>query len=192
MTTHRLVGVRGDAQGFLQAAAVLVHAQGEVSVAFVHGCHPLLDLPGVTVTLLAETVSQLDQQLHALLSLLKNRGRQRVLHAHTQAYTQSYAVCVCESNLGCDVEVFMLLQQLLRVVDTRAGGGVCGQVKLASVMNPLQSLKHAGYTCCQIALPHRAASCSAIFISLAALVQHHSVCCVSFTCLALRSNTTYC
>lgn len=47
---------------------------------------------------------------------------------------------MCEANLGCDVEVLMLLQQFLCVVDTRAGGGVCGQVKLSSVMDPLQSL----------------------------------------------------
>lgn len=57
-------------------------------------------------------------------------------------------VCVCDANLGCNVEVLMLLQQLLCVVDTRASRGVCGQVKLPSVMNPLQSLqthKHTDY-----------------------------------------------
>ena len=84
-STHRLVGVRGDAQSFLQAAAVLVHAQREVSVAFVHSRHPFLDLPGVTVAFLAEAVRQLDQQLHALLSLLQERRRSVT---HTRAYTQ--------------------------------------------------------------------------------------------------------
>lgn len=60
MSTYCLVRVRGDTQGFLQAAAVLVHAQGEVSVAFVHGCYPFLDITGMTVTFFTEAVSQLD------------------------------------------------------------------------------------------------------------------------------------
>lgn len=142
MTTHCLVGVRGDAQGFLQAAAVLVHAQGEVSVAFVHSCHPFLNLPSVTVALLAEAVGELDQQLYTLLSLL--RERRRALYAHTYNHVLDRVcvrVCVCEANLGSYVEVLVLLQQLLCVVDARASGGVCGQVKLPSVVNPLQSLK---------------------------------------------------
>lgn len=42
--------------------------------------------------------------------------------------------------LGCNVEVLMLLQQLLGVVDAGACGRVCGQVELASVMDPLKSL----------------------------------------------------
>lgn len=140
MTTHCLVGVRGDAQGFLQAAAVLVHPQGEVSVAFVHSCHPFLNLASVTVALLAEAVGELDQQLYTLLSLL--RERRRALYAHTDNHMlEGVCVCVCAANLGSNVEVLVLLQQLLRVVDARASGGVCGQVKLPSVMNPLQSLK---------------------------------------------------
>lgn len=80
MNTYCLVRVRGDAQGLLQAAAVLVHAQGEVSVAFVHSRHPFLDLSSVTVAFLAEAISQLDQQLYTLLSLLKERRRE--LYAH--------------------------------------------------------------------------------------------------------------
>lgn len=43
--------------------------------------------------------------------------------------------------LGCDVEVFMLLQKLLCVVDAGACGGMCGQVELTSIMDPLQSLE---------------------------------------------------
>jgi len=85
VSTYRLVRVGGDAECFLQAAAVLVHAQREVSVALVHGRHPFLDLAGVTVALLAEAVSQLDQKLHALLGLLEER-RKRVLYV---------CVCVC-------------------------------------------------------------------------------------------------
>lgn len=98
MTTYCLVGVRGDAQGFLQAAAVLVHAQGEVSVAFVHSRHPFLDLPSVTVAFLAEAVSQLDQQLHTLLSLLKGDW-ERECYMHTRTHTHKHThsdklVCV--------------------------------------------------------------------------------------------------
>lgn len=48
---------------------------------------------------------------------------------------------VTETNLGCDVEVLVLLQQLLRVVNAGTSGSVCGQIKLPSVMNPLQSLR---------------------------------------------------
>lgn len=48
---------------------------------------------------------------------------------------------VTEANLGCDVEVLVLLQQLLRVVDAGTSGSVCGQIKLPGVMNPLQSLR---------------------------------------------------
>ena len=72
------------------------------------------------------------------------------IHKRTHSYM---LVCVCDANLGCDVEVLMLFQQLLCVVDTRASGGVCGQVKLPSVMNPFQSLKthkHTRHTYCQI------------------------------------------
>lgn len=95
MSTYCLVRVRGDAQGFLQAAAILVHAQGEVTIAFVHSCHPFFDLPSMTVAFLAEAVSQLDQQLHALFSLLKGSGEKRVL-MHTHKRTRSYMlVCVC-------------------------------------------------------------------------------------------------
>lgn len=83
VTTYRLVGVRGDAQGFLQAAAVLVHAQGEVSVAFVHSRHPFFNLPSVTVALLAEAVGELDQQFYALLSLLQGKS---VIRTHIQSH----------------------------------------------------------------------------------------------------------
>ena len=93
MSTYCLVRVRGDAQGFLQAAAILVHAQGEVAIAFVHSRHPFFDLPSMTVAFLAEAVSQLDQQLHTLFSLLKGSGKQRV-NADTQVYTQLHA-CLC-------------------------------------------------------------------------------------------------
>lgn len=43
--------------------------------------------------------------------------------------------------LSCNLEVFMLFQQLLCVVNAGTGGCVCGQVKLPSVMDPLQGLK---------------------------------------------------
>ena len=49
-------------------------------------------------------------------------------------------------HLGCNVEVLMLLQQLLCVVNAGAGRGVCGQVELACVVNPLQRLKTHTYT----------------------------------------------
>lgn len=75
MNTYSLVGVRGDAQGFLQTAAVLVHSQGEVSVPLVHRCHPFFDLPGMTVAFIAEAISELDQQLHTLLGLLREKDR---------------------------------------------------------------------------------------------------------------------
>ena len=79
--TYGLVGVRGDAQGLLQAAAVLVHAQGEVPVALVHRRHPLLDLHCVAVAFVTEAVRQLDQQLHALFGLLATQtGGQRDRH----------------------------------------------------------------------------------------------------------------
>lgn len=43
----------------------------------------------------------------------------------------------------CDLEVLVLLQQLLCVMNAGTGGCVCGQVKLPSVMYPLQGLgKH--------------------------------------------------
>lgn len=38
------------------------------------------------------------------------------------------------------MEVLMLLQQLLSVVDAGARRHVCGQVELASVVDPLKSL----------------------------------------------------
>lgn len=79
-----LVRVRGDAQGFFQAAAVLVHAQGEVSVALVHGRHPFFDLASVAVAFLTEAVCQLDQQLHTLLGLLE--GPERVLNSCTHTH----------------------------------------------------------------------------------------------------------
>lgn len=44
--------------------------------------------------------------------------------------------------LGCDVEVLMLLQKLLCVVDAGARGGVCGQIELTGVVDPLQSLEN--------------------------------------------------
>lgn len=40
----------------------------------------------------------------------------------------------------CNLEVLMLLQQLLCVMNAGTGGCVCGQVKLPSVMYPLQGL----------------------------------------------------
>lgn len=63
-------------------------------------------------------------------------------------YTVQSNVCVrvCVANLGCDVEVLVLLQQLLCVMDAWASGGVCGEVKLPSVMNPLQSLNKHKHT----------------------------------------------
>lgn len=47
---------------------------------------------------------------------------------------------VVQLHLGCDVEVFVLLQKLLCVVDAGACGGVCGQIELTGVVDPLQSL----------------------------------------------------
>lgn len=95
MSTHCLIRVRGDAQGFLQAAAVLVHAQGEVSVAFVHSCHPFFDLSSVTVAFLAEAISQLDQQFHTLLSLLRDKGEDSVICKDTNVHTVSCCMCAC-------------------------------------------------------------------------------------------------
>lgn len=69
LATHRFVGV-GDAQGFLQRRAVLLHAQREVAVALVHGRHAFLDLSGVGMAFFAEAIRQLDQQLHSLFGLL--------------------------------------------------------------------------------------------------------------------------
>lgn len=80
MNTYSSVG--GDSQGFLQAAAVLVHSQGKVPVAFVHSCHPFFDLPSMTVAFITKAVSQLDQQLHTLLGLLRKRKRECYMHAH--------------------------------------------------------------------------------------------------------------
>lgn len=87
MDTYSLVGVGGDAQGFLQAAAVFVHAQGEISVAFIHSSHPLFDLPSMTVAFLTESISQLDQQLHTLLSLLLKWETQRYMCTHIHTHT---------------------------------------------------------------------------------------------------------
>lgn len=101
----------------------------------------------MTVAFLAETVSQLDEQLYTLLRLLKKKRELKAL------IKSNACVCVCVANLCCDVEVLVLLQQLLRVMDARASGGVCGKVKLPSVMNPLQSLKrhkHTRQIYCQI------------------------------------------
>lgn len=42
--------------------------------------------------------------------------------------------------LGCDLEVLVLLQQLLRVMDAGAGGRVRGQVEVPGVVDPLQRL----------------------------------------------------
>lgn len=92
-TTYCLVWVWGDAQGLLQTAAVLVHAQGEVSVAFVHSRHPFLDLSCVTVAFLAETVSQLDEQLHTLLCLLKNNRKLKTLEIYCTV--KCLCACVC-------------------------------------------------------------------------------------------------
>lgn len=87
--TYSLVGVGRDAQGFLQAAAVLVHSQGEVPVALVHGRHPLLDLAGVAVTFVAEAVGQLDEQLDALLGLLEGVGGGQSDKARMRASTRA-------------------------------------------------------------------------------------------------------
>ncbi len=51
-----------------------------------------------------------------------------------------FVVAVVQLYFGCDVEVFVLLQKLLCVVDAGACGGVCGQIELTGVMDPLQSL----------------------------------------------------
>lgn len=136
LCTHGLVRVWGDPQSLLQAAAVLVHAQREVSVAFVYRSHPLLDLYGVTVAFLTEAISKLDEELHTFFSLLKERRQ-----LETWTVCSDVCTCVRKNNLGCDVEVLVLLEQLLCVVNAGTSGSVCGQVKLPSVMNPLQSLK---------------------------------------------------
>ena len=94
-TAYCLVGVWGDAQGFLQTGAVFVHAQGEVSVAFVHSCHPFFDLTSVTVTFLTEAISQLDKQLHTLLGLLQQRNTLSLAVLHTHETRGCVCVCVC-------------------------------------------------------------------------------------------------
>lgn len=43
-------------------------------------------------------------------------------------------------HLCGDLELFMLLEQLLCVLDAGAGGRVCGQVELPIVVDPLQCL----------------------------------------------------
>lgn len=45
-----------------------------------------------------------------------------------------------ELYLGCDVEVLVFLQKLLRVVNAGARGRVCGEIELAGVVDPLQGL----------------------------------------------------
>lgn len=98
----------------------------------------------MTVAFLAETIGQLDQQLNTLLSLLRRRETEPMWSSRTcmQRSTQGFCAHIREPNLGCDVEFLMFFQQLLRVMDTRACGCVCGQVKLPGVVNPLQSLKN--------------------------------------------------
>lgn len=46
-----------------------------------------------------------------------------------------------DTYLCCDLEVFMLFQQLLCVVNARASGCVSGQVKLPGVVDPFQGLQ---------------------------------------------------
>lgn len=67
-----LAHLRADAQCIVQAAAVLAHALGEVSVAPVHCAYPFLQLSHMCMALLHKVISQLDQQLHLLLGLLKD------------------------------------------------------------------------------------------------------------------------
>lgn len=88
MATYCFVGVWGNAKGLLQTAAVLVHAQREVSVALVHSCHPFLDLTGVTVAFLAEAISQLDQQLHTFLGLLWKQNRMSLVLTYMRENTE--------------------------------------------------------------------------------------------------------
>lgn len=45
------------------------------------------------------------------------------------------------THLGRDLKLLMLLQQLLRVVDAGSRRRVRGQVELACIVDPLQSLK---------------------------------------------------
>lgn len=51
--------------------------------------------------------------------------------------TRKHKTC---TYLCCDLEVFVLFQQLLRVVNARPSGRVRGQVELPGVMDPLQGL----------------------------------------------------
>lgn len=81
--SHRFGGVRDQAQRFLQAEAVLVHADGKVAVALVHRGDPFLNLARVGVALFTKPIGELDQQLHPLFGLL---GRERTgLISQTQA-----------------------------------------------------------------------------------------------------------
>lgn len=64
--------LRANAQCILQAAAVVAHALGEVSVAPVHRTHPFLQLGHMHMALLHKVVSQLNQQLHLILGLLRD------------------------------------------------------------------------------------------------------------------------
>lgn len=142
-TTYCFVRIRRDAEGFLERRAILVHAKGEVSIAFVHGRDPFLNLSGVGVALITEPICQLYQQLHPLFGLLRTQARESALgDSRVQDATQSLVMAAVRLYLGCDVEVLVLLQKLLRVVDAGARGGVRGQIELAGVVDPLQSLEN--------------------------------------------------
>lgn len=75
MTTYSFVRVGRNSEGFLQRCAVLVHTEGEVTVTFVHGRHPLLNLCSVGVALITEPIRQLYQQLHSLFRLLRRKEK---------------------------------------------------------------------------------------------------------------------
>lgn len=65
--------LRADPQAPLEALLVFGHAQGEVAVPAVHRADPALQLRHVRVAFLHQVVRQLDQQLHLLLGLLRDR-----------------------------------------------------------------------------------------------------------------------
>lgn len=133
--TYSFVGIRRDAEGFLQWCAVLVHTEGEVTVTFVHSRHPLLDLRGMGVAFIAEPICQLYQQLNSLFGLLRRKEENFRNWRCPQG-----VVCKVKLYLGCDVEVLMFFQKLLRVVNAGARGHMCGEIELACVVDPLQGL----------------------------------------------------
>lgn len=64
--------LRTQSQCSVQAAAILTHPHGEVSVPSVHRRHPPLEFSHMDMPFLNQTTSQLDQQLHLLLCLLES------------------------------------------------------------------------------------------------------------------------